>query len=185
MSATDRSATRAVAVLPPDGAGPAQDADVPGITRLVNLWAETGLTLHRREAEVRAHLGQFVVARSGTRTGGGADSQSDVAGCAAVSVVVPGLAEVRSVVVDPDRKGTGVSRVVMAAVLDRAVTLGVDELVLLTKQPGFFSKFGFESVDPMRLPAAFVQRVVLEPGRSFVERTAMRRVTAAVGTVSA
>jgi len=165
-----------VAVLPPEAAGPAEDRDVAAITRLVNLWAETGLTIRRRGAEVRAHLGQFVVAR---------DDAGVVAGCAAVSVVVPGLAEVRSVCVDPARKGTGVSRVVMAAVLSRAVDLGIDELVLLTKEPGFFAKFGFESVEPMRLPAAFVQRVVLEPGRSFVERTAMRRVTTAVGRATA
>lgn len=176
MTSTDRTHADAVVVLPPEAAGPAEDRDVAGITRLVNLWAETGLTLRRREAEVRAHLGQFVVAR---------DTADGVAGCAAVSVVVPGLAEVRSVCVDPERKGTGVSRVVMRAVLERAVALDVDELVLLTKQPAFFSKFGFEAVDPMRLPAAFVQRVVLEPGRSFFERTAMRRVTRAVGTVPA
>ncbi|MEM1185538.1 MAG: GNAT family N-acetyltransferase [Planctomycetota bacterium] len=167
MTSTEHSQVDPVVVLPPEAAGAAEDRDVGGITRLVNLWADTGLTLRRREAEVRAHLGQFVVARDGADT---------VAGCAALSVVVPGLAEVRSVVVDPARKGTGVSRIVMRAVLERATRLGVDELVLLTKEPTFFAKHGFEAVDPRRLPQAFVQRVVLEPGRSFIERTAMRRI---------
>ena len=175
-------APRAVAVLPTepadaiDRAGPADDRDVPAITRLVNLWAETGLTLRRREAEVRAHLGQFVVARADAES---PDSDKAVAGCAALSVVLPGLAEVRSVCVDPDRKGTGVSRRLMLALLDRAADWDVDELVLLTKEPAFFRKHGFEPVDAMRLPAAYVQRVVLEPGRTFVGKTAMRRLARA------
>ena len=75
----------------------------------------------------------------------------------------------------------------MRAVTEAAAAIGVDELVLLTKAPRFFEKHGFEGVDPMRLPAAFVQRVVLEPGRSFVNRTAMRRLgvpSAAPATLS-
>jgi N-acetylglutamate synthase-like GNAT family acetyltransferase len=165
--AVPQDTSRALEVCARHGYGSATDADVSEITRLVHAWAETGLTLPRREAEVRSHLGQFVVAR---------DECGRVLGCAAVSVVVPGLAEVRSVVVDPDLKGRGISRLVMRAVAEAAAQIGVDELVLLTKAPGFFEKHGFEAVDPMRLPAAFVQRVVLEPGRSFVNRTAMRRL---------
>ncbi len=169
--ATNVSAdSRPVVVLAPEGAGAAHEGDVTAITNLINSWVAAGYTLHRREAEVRAHLGQFVVAR---------DVEGAVVGCAAVSVVVPGLAEVRSVVVEPALKGAGISRVVMQGVIERATAWEVDELVLLTKQPDFFRRHGFEAVDPMRMPAAFVQRVVLEPGRTFVGKTAMRRLARA------
>ncbi|MBX3364163.1 MAG: GNAT family N-acetyltransferase [Phycisphaeraceae bacterium] len=143
----------------------ARPEDVAEICRLVNAWADEGLTLRRTEADVLTRIGEFVIAHAGARA----------IGCGALAVFSPSLAEIRSVAVDPTIKATGVGRQIMDFLMDTAHALELDEIVLLTKVPGFFAKFGFREITPELLPAAFLEEAIAGRGRKIVGRTIMIR----------
>ncbi len=143
----------------------AQPGDEHQISTLVNAWADEGLTLRRTPAEVLTRIGEFVIAHQGSRP----------IGCGALAVFSPSLAEIRSVAVDPTIKATGVGRHIMLFLMDTARALELDEIVLLTKVPGFFAKFGFREITPEMLPAAFLEEAIAGRGRTIVGRTIMIR----------
>lgn len=144
----------------------ARPADSASICRLVNAWADEGLTLRRTEEEIRVNSGEFVLAE---RPGYGPVA------CGALAVFSPSLAEIRSVAVEPMAKGTGAGRSVMVFLLDVARTLEVDEVVLLTKVPGFFARFGFHPIEPGELPGPFMEEAIAGRGRTIQGRTIMLR----------
>lgn len=143
----------------------ARPGDEREICRLVNAWADEGLMLRRTEAEVSRHLGEFVLAEQDGRA----------IGCGALNVFSPSLAEIRSVAVDQTVKASGVGRQIMLFLVDMARALEVDEVVLLTKVPGFFAKFGFRAITPEMLPAAFLEEAIVGRGRTVIGRTIMIR----------
>lgn len=95
-----------------------------------------------REAElppdgVREALGNFFVAREEGR----------IVGAAGLELLGrAGL--LRSVVVDPSHRGSGVATRLVARALERARARGVEDLYLLTTTADrFFTKRGFETID--------------------------------------
>jgi amino-acid N-acetyltransferase len=61
----------------------------------------------------------------------------------------------RSLVVAPAHRGTGVGRDLVGSVVDEAVTRGLSDLSLLTlTAPGFFGRLGFVRVERAAAPAA-------------------------------
>ncbi|MCB9844575.1 MAG: GNAT family N-acetyltransferase [Phycisphaeraceae bacterium] len=139
--------------------------DAAEICRLVNAWADQGLTLRRTQEEIRANSGEFVVAERG----------DGLIACGALAVFSPALAEIRSIAVDPAATGSGAGRLVVAFLMDLARVFEIDELVLLTKIPAFFAKFGFRSISPEDLPRVFVEEAIAGRGRTIVGRTVMLR----------
>jgi len=140
-------------------------ADAPDICRIVNAWADQGLTLRRTEDEIRTNAGEFVVA----------ERQGHPVGCGALAVFSPALAEIRSIAVDPDCRGGGVSRLVVEFLVDTALVLEIDELVLLTRIPEFFAKFGFREITTEDLSPSFLDETIVGRGRTIAGRTIMRR----------
>lgn len=145
--------------------------DEPMICRLVNAWADEGLTLRRTPEEITANLGEFVVAELPGESG----SPPVIVACGALAVFSPSLAEIRSVAVDPGCKGTGAGRKVVEFLVDIAMLLELDEVCLLTKVPGFFERFGFRTIEPDELPSAFIDEAIAGRGRTIVGRTIMLR----------
>lgn len=83
----------------------------------------------------------------------------------------------RSVAVDDAWRGTGVGRLLVDRVLDKARALGVDDVYLLTTTAqDYFPKFGFACVKRDSLPAALGASEELR-GACPASAVAMRRAT--------
>lgn len=120
----------------------ARTADVPGIQRLVNTFAETNLMLPRSLSALYENVRDFsVVERDG-----------EVLGCAALHVSWKDLAEVKSLAVAQSCQGMGLGAELVRACIDDARALGVARVFALTYVPDFFEKLAFSRVDKALLP---------------------------------
>jgi amino-acid N-acetyltransferase len=81
-----------------------------------------------------------------------AEANGGVIGCGALEIFTPDLAEIRSLVVDQSRKGTGIGRRLVECLVDDARDRGHKRLMALTYVPGFFHRLGFETVSRDSLP---------------------------------
>lgn len=144
-------------------AGPIHAAS---ICRLIGYWADEGLTIRRDLASVVSSIDDFAVAVYRQR----------VAGCGAIARVGEGMAEIRSIAVDPGARRVKAGRAVMDYLLGRAHARGIERVLLLTKTPGFFERFGFEAVETDAVPRAYSDAVLAEPGRTLVGKVAMQRL---------
>lgn len=148
----------------------AQPRDADEVCRLVNAWADEGLTLRRTRHELALNAGEFVVGERADHAG-----CDRIVACGALAVFSPALGEIRSVAVDPACKGTGAGRQVVLFLVDQARVLELDEVVLLTKVPGFFARFGFRAITPGDLPPAFLDEAIVGRGRQIQDRIVMLR----------
>ena len=115
---------------------PARPSDLPAVLELV---AQAGLPLDG----IAGHIGGFLVAAR----------EGEVVACAGMEVYGScGL--LRSVVVRPDRRGRGLGRALVSALIDRARARGLTHLYLLTTTAaGYFARMGFRPLDRDRVPA--------------------------------
>lgn len=115
----------------------AQPADWPTVSRLLR---EAGLP----EAGAREHLGGFILAAQG----------DDIVGVAGLEVHADeGL--LRSVVVAPAARGTGLGQRLVAAMIAAARARGLRGLTLLTETaPDYFPRFGFRPITREAAPIA-------------------------------
>ncbi len=121
---------------------PASLADAEAIHQMVTFWADRGDMLHRPLGEVYESIRDFKVARA----------RESVAGCGALHILGPDIAEVRSLAVREDAQGSGVGAAVVAACVAEARSLGIERVFALTYRPGFFEKQGFRVADVMEFP---------------------------------
>jgi amino-acid N-acetyltransferase len=117
-------------------------ADIPGILNLINGYARQGIMLPRNEFELSEGIRDFTVVLDGDR----------LLGCAALHFYGPTLAEVRSLAVIPEAKGTGAGRALMDALQREGEEFGLDALFAFTYVPDFFSKMGYHEVERAELP---------------------------------
>lgn len=116
--------------------------DIQAITALVNAYAAQGVMLPRTEFELAEGIRDFTVAYR----------DATLVGCGALRIYTPQSAEVRSLAVAPDEKGSGIGRLVVEALVAEGGQLGLESLFAFTYVPGFFAKLGFEEVDRGELP---------------------------------
>lgn len=117
--------------------------DARSIKRLIDQYAALGHVLPRSLQEIYIRVRDFWVAEA---PGG------QVVGCVALQMMWEDLAEVRSLVVDPEHQSHGIGRMLVLAALDEARTLGLRRAFALTEVPEFFAKLGFEEVEMDDLP---------------------------------
>lgn len=113
----------------------ARPGDVPAVLALINGYADRGLLLSRTEASLRARLADFTVA----------EVDGELVGCAALTDLGPGLAEVRSLAVREDHAGRGIGRTLVEALVGEAGRRGVHEVLALTRRTSFFEALGFQA----------------------------------------
>lgn len=116
--------------------------DVMAIRGLINRYAEDGQMLPRALGELYDSIRDFFVY----------EKDGKIIGVAALHVGWEGLAELRSVAVDPGQLGKGVGRLLVRACLEDAAGLGVREVFVLTYVKGFFEKLGFKEASREDLP---------------------------------
>ena len=116
--------------------------DVKAINGLINSYAERDQMLFRSLADIYTNLQTFLVAELDGR----------IVGCCALEIIWSDLAEVKSLAVDENHKGSGVGSSLVNAAVEKAKTLKLPKVFGLTLKPQFFEKLGFKVVDKGELP---------------------------------
>lgn len=118
-------------------------ADAQGITDLVNYWfRKTGDVLPRTLDSVCESIRSWIVV----------EDEQGIAGCGALIVLGPDLAEIRSVVVRPGYQGNGAGRRIVEQLVKDAEEIKVPTVFTLTKAIGFFEKLGFKVTEMDQFP---------------------------------
>jgi amino-acid N-acetyltransferase len=76
-----------------------------------------------------------------------AEVEGRVVGCGALHVMWEDLAEIRTLAVLPQAKGTGVGSALLEALVGDARDLGVERLFCLTFEVDFFTHHGFVAIE--------------------------------------
>jgi amino-acid N-acetyltransferase len=112
------------------------------IHRLIELHLEEGHLLPRGLDELKRHVGRFLVAVHGNR----------IVACGELAPLSHTLAEIRSLVVDRQYRGSGVGRRVAEELRQQARRELFDRLCAFTHQPAYFARLGFSIVPHVWLP---------------------------------
>ncbi|HLS26190.1 MAG TPA: amino-acid N-acetyltransferase [Beutenbergiaceae bacterium] len=115
---------------------PALPADVRGIKRLVDPYAQRRILLAKDLVDYYESVQEFYVAQD----------DSGVVGCGALHVMWEDLGEVRTLAVREDRLNTGIGHQLLEQLLQRARDLGLRRVFCLTFEVDFFRQHGFEPV---------------------------------------
>ena len=121
----------------------AHTADVGAISALVNGFAAEDVMLPRTPEQVALALDDYVVAT---------DAHGRVLACGALREYSPSVAELVSLAVAREAHGSGLGRLIVAAVERLAVKRGFTELFAHTVSPRFFEAVGYEAVDRALYP---------------------------------
>lgn len=115
--------------------------DVRGIRRLVDGYRGERVLLDKKTVTLYEDVQEFWVAEEAAEDG------TRLAGCGALHVMWEDLAEVRTLVVDPDYRGQAVGHRLLEHLLDTARDLGVRRVFVLTFETKFFGRHGFAAID--------------------------------------
>ena len=116
---------------------PARTFDVAAIRRLIDVYAPRKILLDKPTVTLFEDVQEFVVAELDGR----------VVGCGALHVIWEDLAEVRTLAVDPEVRGSGAGHALLDLLLDRARRLGIQRVFCLTFEVDFFGRHGFREID--------------------------------------
>lgn len=116
--------------------------DVEELHALLDGFAAQGLLLPRAVEEVYRNFREFVVAEHDGR----------IAGCAGLRLYSSEVGEIVGLAVSEESHGRGIGRLVVETLLAQAKSLGLDRVLALTLQPGFFTRLGFDVVDVADYP---------------------------------
>jgi len=111
-------------------------ADAATLHALITANLEEGHLLPRTLSELTIHATRFVVAVS----------KRTIVGCAELAPLSPGVAEVRSLVVDPRARGSHAGTQLVDELRRRAQRDGYEKLCAFTHAPGYFTRMGFSIV---------------------------------------
>ncbi|MEL0629102.1 argininosuccinate lyase [Psychromonas aquatilis] len=116
--------------------------DIERIESMVNHWAEKGENLPRDKADLIESLSEFVVT----------ELEGKVTGCASVHIYDTGLAEIRSLGIEPGYEGRGQGSALVDLLVKRSEKLEIKRLFALTRMPEFFMKLGFSPESKTTMP---------------------------------
>lgn len=115
---------------------PARVDHLDDICRLVDYWAKQGENLPRSRDEILSAITDFGVALH----------EGKVVGCGSLFIYSQTLAEIRSLGVDPEKKGLGIGSQLVTYFLEAARRLRIPRVFVLTRAPHFFERSGFKTV---------------------------------------
>jgi amino-acid N-acetyltransferase len=88
------------------------------------------------------------------------DESGQVIGAGALHVMWEDLAEVRSMVVRENLRGTGVGHAVLEALLAKAESVGIKRVFCLTFETEFFGKHGFKEISDVPVDEVTFEQMV-------------------------
>lgn len=121
---------------------PASDNDVASIQKLLNHYASMGDLLPRTRTDILDNLAHFRVI----------EQDGEIIACGSLEHFTDELAEIRSLMVKTDIKGSGWGRAIVLHLIEMAKSRQVKRLMALTYVPGFFHKLGFKTVNKEIFP---------------------------------
>lgn len=116
--------------------------EIVAMKKLLDEASDEGKVLSRRLAEMFENARDFHVY---------VDEQG-VGGLTALHIDLIDLAEVRSLVVRKDLRGSGIGRQLVEAAMDEARHLDIERVYAFTRIPLFFLRLGFTQVERSELP---------------------------------
>lgn len=111
----------------------ARPSDAQAIHSLVASYAEQGLLLPRTPEQIQRGIGEFMVAVDRGR----------LKGCVALESYSSALAEIRSLAVAPDARGSGLGARLLDTAMKQARRRKIVRLLAVTRTGGFFEQYGF------------------------------------------
>ncbi|CAG9298297.1 argininosuccinate lyase [Celerinatantimonas diazotrophica] len=120
----------------------ARMTDLDGIEELVNYWSGVGENLPRSRRELTRSIGEFAVTEQAGR----------ITGCASLYLYDTGLAEIRSLGVNPDFQRGGQGKSLVEFMIKKAQQMALERVFVLTRVPEFFMKLGFSPTSKTFLP---------------------------------
>ena len=145
----------------------AKTSDVSQIREILEPWAARGIMLGKEQVELFESVQEFVVAES---------QSGEILGCGALHVMWEDLAEVRTLVVRPEAKGTGIGHAILEKLLERAQQLGIRRVFCLTFEVDFFSRCGFEVISDVPVDEATFEQMVQSADDGVAEFLDLARV---------
>ena len=115
----------------------ARATDIRAIRDLVRPFAESRVLVSKDAVTYYESLQEFRVA----------EVDGDLVGCGALHVMWEDLAEIRTLAVSPQAKGTGVGSILLEALVQDARDLGLRRLFCLTFELDFFTRHGFAPIE--------------------------------------
>ncbi|GEK09416.1 argininosuccinate lyase [Pseudoalteromonas sp. McH1-7] len=116
--------------------------DVEAIAELIQYWAKVGENLPRAKSDMIHSINEFAVT----------EVDGKVTGCASLYIYDTGLAEIRSLGVNPNCNVKGQGQRLVEHLLEKAKKLALNRIIVLTRVPGFFTKQGFNNCTKDSLP---------------------------------
>jgi argininosuccinate lyase/amino-acid N-acetyltransferase len=138
-------------------------SDLDDIDNLVTHWAKEGETLPRSRDDLVRSVLDFAVA----------EHEGRVIGCASLYIYGTGLAEVRSLGVEPTQQGAGQGKALVQYMLQRAKELELNRVIVLTRVPLFFEKLGFSYTSKDTLPEKVIKDCDICPRKHACDEVAM------------
>lgn len=120
----------------------ARSEDARRIHRLIESHLKEGHLLPRELDELKRHAGRFLVAVHRNR----------IVACGELAPLSHTLAEIRSLVVDRQYRGSGIGRNLADELRQQARRQSFDRLCVFTHQPAYFARLGFSIVPHVWLP---------------------------------
>jgi amino-acid N-acetyltransferase len=145
----------------------ARTSDVKAIRSLVDLYTADRRLLSKATVTLYEAVQEFWVA---------VDERDHVIGCGALHIMWEDLAEIRTVAVDPLRRGQKIGHQIVARLLDVGRELGVARVFCLTFETGFFSSFGFTEIDGAPVPHAVYEQLLRSYDEGVAEFLDLERV---------
>ena len=146
----------------------ARTDDVAAILRLIHLYEAKNILLDKPTVTLYEDIQEFWVAER--------DADGEVVGCGALHVFWLDLAEVRTLVVDPECQGTGVGARILDKLVRTAARIGVRRVFCLTFEVDFFTARGFQEIKGVPVEPEVEAELELSPDGGVAEFLDLERV---------
>ncbi|WP_287816280.1 argininosuccinate lyase [Idiomarina sp.] len=137
--------------------------DIGAILDLVQHWAGAGENLPRAKDDIVHSINEFAVT----------EVDGKVMGCASLYIYTTGLAEIRSLGVNPKTEVRGQGRMLVAYILKKARLLQLNRVIVLTRVPDFFEQRGFSHCSKDTLPEKVMKDCEICPRLANCDELAM------------
>uniref|UniRef100_UPI004048C9B9 N-acetyltransferase n=1 Tax=Aliarcobacter sp. TaxID=2321116 RepID=UPI004048C9B9 len=117
-------------------------ADIPKMQDIVKEEVDKGKILLRTADEMATTIRSYTVV----------EVDGKMAGFTATHIHSPRLAEVRSLVVSKDFRGLKLGRKLVEACINESREYGIEQLLSLTYEEGFFASIGFRTISKEDIP---------------------------------
>ncbi|TDP39124.1 argininosuccinate lyase/amino-acid N-acetyltransferase [Idiomarina aquatica] len=138
-------------------------SDIDAIVGLVGHWAMAGENLPRAKDDIIHSINEFAVT----------EIDGQVMGCASLYIYTTGLAEIRSLGVNPKSSVKGQGRLLVEKLLDKARRLHLKRVIVLTRVPDFFEQQNFSHCSKDTLPEKVMKDCELCPKKANCDELAM------------